>query len=61
MMGTSKNWLSVPIANRLRVNVKESEGERTGIIRRQFCGARQVRAIFRGALKNQMHVRARIF
>jgi hypothetical protein len=37
-------------SRRFRVNVKESEGERTEIIRRQFCGARQVQAIFRGAL-----------
>ena len=38
------------IADRLRVNVKESEGERSGIMRREFCGARQAGAIFRGAL-----------
>ena len=48
-MGTSKNPLSLPIADSPRVNVGESGRERSGIIRRQFCGARQVAAIFRGA------------
>ena len=33
------------------MNVKESEGERSGVIRRQFCGARQIQVIFPGALK----------
>jgi hypothetical protein len=31
-----------------RVNVNVSKRERSGIIRRQFCGGRRVAAIFRG-------------
>jgi hypothetical protein len=42
--------LSLAIADSPGVNVNESERERSGIIRRQFCGVRRVGAIFRGAL-----------
>jgi hypothetical protein len=48
-MGTSKNCSRLPIADSPGVNVNESERERNGIIRRQFCGGRRLRAIFRGA------------
>src|SRR5256886_14571117 len=48
--GNLEKLLSLPVADSLGVNVNESEREQSGIIPRQFCGARRVRAIFRGAL-----------
>src|SRR5262245_50718263 len=42
--------LSLPIADSLGVNVNESERERNGIIRGQFCGVRRAGPIFRGVL-----------
>ena len=48
--GNLEKSLLLPIADSLGVNVSESERERSGIIRRQFCGVRSVGAIFRGAL-----------
>src|SRR2546430_7663459 len=47
--GNLEKLLSLPVADSLGVNVNESEREQSGIIPRQFCGARRVRAIFRGA------------
>src|SRR5205823_498095 len=49
--GHLEKLLSLPIADSPGVNVNESGRERNGIIRRQFCGGRQLRAIFRGALQ----------
>jgi hypothetical protein len=48
--GNLEKSLSLPIADRLGVNVNESERERNGIIRGQFCGVRGAGPIFRGAL-----------
>jgi hypothetical protein len=48
--GNLEKSLSLPIADSVGVNVNESERERTGIFRRQFCGVRRVGPIFRGAL-----------
>src|SRR3977135_52401 len=48
--GNLEKLLPLPIADSLGANVNESERERSGIIRRQFCGVRRVEAIFRGAL-----------
>jgi hypothetical protein len=39
------------------VNVRESEREQSGIIRGQFCGARPVGPIFRGALNQNKFAR----
>ena len=44
----------MPTADAAGVNVYESEREQSRIIRRQFCGARPVGAIFRGAQKKKM-------
>jgi hypothetical protein len=49
-LGHLEKLLSLAIADSPGVNVNESERERSGIIRRQFCGVRRVEAIFRGAL-----------
>ena len=38
--GNLEKSLLLPIADSLGVNVSESERERSGIIRRQFCGVR---------------------
>jgi ribosomal 50S subunit-associated protein YjgA (DUF615 family) len=38
--GNLEKLLSLPIADSLGANVNESERERSGIIRRQFCGVR---------------------
>jgi hypothetical protein len=48
-VGHLEKLLSLAIADSPGVNVNESERERSGIIRRQFCGVRRVEAIFRGA------------
>src|ERR1700716_1695054 len=48
-IGHLEKLLSLAIADSPGVNVNESERERSGIIRRQFCGVRRVEAIFRGA------------
>jgi primase-polymerase (primpol)-like protein len=48
-LGNLEKSLSLPIADSLGVNVNESERERNGIIRGQFCGVRQAGPIFRGA------------
>jgi hypothetical protein len=56
LLGHLEKLLSLPIADSPGVNVNESERERNGIIRRQFCGGRQLRAIFRGALKSNIQV-----
>jgi hypothetical protein len=48
--GHLEKLLSMPIADSPGVNVNESDRERNGIIRWQFCGAWQGAAIFRGAL-----------
>ena len=48
--GHLEKLLSLAIADSTGVNENESERERSGIIRRQFCGVRRVGAIFRGAL-----------
>ena len=50
-IGHLEKLLSLAIADSPGVNVNESERERSGIIRRQFCGVRRVEAIFRGALE----------
>src|SRR2546429_266328 len=50
LIGNLEKLLSLPVADSLGVNVNESEREQSGTIPRQFCGARRVRAIFRGAL-----------
>jgi Di-haem oxidoreductase, putative peroxidase len=50
--GYLEKLISVPIADAASVNVYESEREQSRIIRRQFCGARPVGAIFRGALNS---------
>jgi hypothetical protein len=50
IVGHLEKLLSLTIADSPGVNVTESERERSGIIRRQFCGVWQVKAIFRGAL-----------
>jgi hypothetical protein len=48
--GHLEKLISVPIADLASVNdACESEREQNRIIRRQFCGARPVGAIFRGA------------
>jgi predicted acylesterase/phospholipase RssA len=47
--GNLEKSLSLPIADSLGVNVNESERERNGIIRGQFCGVRRAGPIFRGA------------
>ena len=49
--GHLEKLLSLAIADSTGVNENELERERSGIIGRQFCGVRRVRAIFRGALK----------
>jgi hypothetical protein len=49
--GNLEKSLSLPIADSLGVNVNESERERNGIIRGQFCGVRRAGPIFRGAVK----------
>jgi hypothetical protein len=49
-VGRLEELPSLPIADRHRVNVNESERERNGIIFRLFGGVRRVAAIFRGAL-----------
>jgi hypothetical protein len=49
--GHLEKLISVPTADAASVNVYESEREQSRIIRRQFCGARPVGAIFRGALQ----------
>jgi hypothetical protein len=51
IQGHLEKLLSLTIADSTGVNVNESERERSGIIRTQFCGVRKVGAIFRGALK----------
>src|SRR6516164_6979333 len=48
-LGHLEKLISVPIADVASVNAYESEREQSRIIRRQFCGARPVGAIFRGA------------
>jgi hypothetical protein len=50
--GHLEKLLSLAIADSPGVNVNESERERSGIIRRQFCGVRRAEAIFRGALQS---------
>ena len=50
--GDLEKLVSLPIADSLRVNVNESERERSGIICGQFCGVRRVGRIFRGALES---------
>jgi hypothetical protein len=54
--GHLEKLLSLAIADSPGVNVNESERERSGIIRRQFCGVRRVEAIFRGAHMNVAHL-----
>jgi hypothetical protein len=49
--GHLEKLISEPIADPSGVNVYESEREQSRIIRRQFCDARPVGAIFRGAQK----------
>jgi hypothetical protein len=46
MLGHLEKLLSLAIADSTGVNENESERERSGIIRRQFCGVRRVGAIF---------------
>jgi hypothetical protein len=49
ILGRLEELPSLPVADRHRVNVNESERERNGIIFRLFGGVRRVAAIFRGA------------
>ena len=48
-IGHLEKLLSLAIADSTGVNENKSERERSEIIRRQFCGVRRIRAIFRGA------------
>jgi hypothetical protein len=52
--GHLEKLLSLPVVSVSEANAYESKGEQSGIICRQFRGARRAAAIFRGPLKRHL-------